>query len=104
MDRKPTYELLEQRVKELEKETVKRKQAEEDLDRIFNLSLDMLCIASEQGVKSLFLTKIDWGERHRAEGVGQGANEKPLVSCLICSIGSICLRTTGSCRLKRFEH
>jgi len=49
MDRKPTYEELEQRVKEVEKEARKRKQAEEDLRKsqeyvrnVIDSSLDMI--------------------------------------------------------------
>lgn len=49
MDIKPTYEKLEQRVKELEEEVSKRKQAEEELERIFNLTPEMICIANVDG-------------------------------------------------------
>ena len=45
MDRKPTYEELEQRVKELEIKAEKRTQTEEERDRILTLSQDLICIA-----------------------------------------------------------
>ncbi len=49
MAKKRTYEELEQRIKELESVEVKRKQSENDLDRFFNFSIDMLCIANMDG-------------------------------------------------------
>jgi PAS domain S-box-containing protein len=49
MAKKPTYEELQQRIKELESLEVQREQSENDLDKFFNLSIDMLCIADMQG-------------------------------------------------------
>jgi len=49
MPPKPTYEELQQRIKELESQEVQRRQSENDLDKFFNLSIDMLCIANMQG-------------------------------------------------------
>jgi PAS domain S-box-containing protein len=46
MAKKPTYEELEQRVKELEAE---RSVNESALDRLFHLSIDMLCVADIDG-------------------------------------------------------
>ena len=46
MARKPTYGELEQRVKELEDMEVERNQKDAVLDRLFNLSIDMLCVAN----------------------------------------------------------
>ena len=45
MARKPTYKELEQKVKELETLEAERKEKEVGLERLFNLSVDMLCIA-----------------------------------------------------------
>ena len=45
MTRKPTYEELEQRVKELEALEAKHKENVVALEHLFDLSLDMLCIA-----------------------------------------------------------
>ncbi len=45
MAKKPTYEELEQRVKKLEALEADRKENEVALESLFNLSVDMLCIA-----------------------------------------------------------
>ena len=46
---KLTYEELEQRVKELEFLEGKDEKIEGELDKFFNLSIDMLCIADIRG-------------------------------------------------------
>jgi len=46
---KLSYEELEQRVQELEFLELKRKKSENELDKFFNLSIDMLCIADMEG-------------------------------------------------------
>ncbi len=65
MAKKPTYEELEQRVKELEKEVAKRKNAEESLKEqthLSNILLDaILCVALLIRPKTqeiVFLTKL----------------------------------------------
>jgi PAS domain S-box-containing protein len=47
--KKATYEELEQRIKELEDESLVRKQVEEERDRILNLSSDLICVADMDG-------------------------------------------------------
>jgi len=42
MDRKLTYEELEQKVKELENKALEINRQEEDVEKIFNLSLNMI--------------------------------------------------------------
>ena len=49
MAKKATYEELEQRIKELEDESLVRKQVEEERDRILNLSSDLICVADMDG-------------------------------------------------------
>ena len=49
MTQKPTYEELQQRIKELETSEFKSKKRKELLDKLFNLSLDMLCVAEING-------------------------------------------------------
>jgi len=49
MAKKPTYEELDQRVKELENEALERKQMEEERNRILNLSSDLICVAGMDG-------------------------------------------------------
>jgi PAS domain S-box-containing protein len=46
---KPTYEELEQRVKELEAAETKDKKSEEAIHSLFDLSIDMLCLADIDG-------------------------------------------------------
>ncbi len=49
MAENPTYEELEKRIQELERAESKRKWAEEEKDRILNLSCDLICIAGMDG-------------------------------------------------------
>lgn len=49
MPKKPTYEELEQRVKELEAVETKDKKSEEAIHSLFELSIDMLCLADIDG-------------------------------------------------------
>jgi PAS domain S-box-containing protein len=49
MAKKCTYEELEQKIKELEALKAQRRQGDNDLDKFFNLSIDMLCIADMEG-------------------------------------------------------
>jgi PAS domain S-box-containing protein len=49
MPKKPTYEALEQRVKELEAAETKDKKSEEAIHSLFDLSIDMLCLADIDG-------------------------------------------------------
>jgi len=49
MEGKPRYEELEQRVQELEAITARQLNRENKLEKLFNLSLDMLCVANADG-------------------------------------------------------
>ncbi len=49
MTEKPGYEELQQRVQELEAITAKQLNRESTLEKLFNLSLDMLCVANTDG-------------------------------------------------------
>ena len=55
MTQKPTYEELEQKVKELENKALERERLEEEVERIFNLSLDMIGSGNLDG----YFTKIN---------------------------------------------
>ena len=56
MSEKPTYEELEKRIKELEHVDLSRKQAEAELEQLFSMSLDMICIAD---IKTSTFIKIN---------------------------------------------
>ncbi len=55
MAKKPTYEELEQWIKKLDNEVLARNRSEEDLERIFNFSLDMIGSGNLEG----YFTKIN---------------------------------------------
>ncbi|MBU0986686.1 MAG: PAS domain S-box protein, partial [Proteobacteria bacterium] len=55
MDQKPIYEELEQKVKELENKALERYRPEDGVERIFNLSLDMIGSGNLDG----YFTKIN---------------------------------------------
>jgi PAS domain S-box-containing protein len=55
MTNQSTYEELEQKIKELEQDAVKHKQAEEEFERIFEHSPDMICTGDLDG----YFTKIN---------------------------------------------
>ena len=56
MSEKPTYEELEKRIKKLEHVVLSRKQAEAELEQLFSMSLDMICIAD---IKTSTFIKIN---------------------------------------------
>ncbi|MDH3839197.1 MAG: hypothetical protein OET57_20835, partial [Desulfobacteraceae bacterium] len=55
MTRRPTYKELEQRVNKLTGETLERDRMEEEVERIFNFSIDMIGSGNLQG----YFTKIN---------------------------------------------
>ena len=55
MAKKPTYEGLEQRIKKPDNEDLAYDRLEEELERIFNFSLDMVGSANLEG----YFTKIN---------------------------------------------
>ncbi len=68
MPPKPTYEELENRIAELEAERAERIRAEDDLNAIFSMSLDLLCIADIQTatffkVNPAFVETLGYGEQ-----------------------------------------
>ncbi|MCG6899144.1 MAG: PAS domain S-box protein [Gammaproteobacteria bacterium] len=54
MPEKPGYEELEQRVRELEAAAAKQSSLDNTLENLFNLSLDLLCVADFEGYFRLF--------------------------------------------------
>ena len=76
MHKKPTYEELEQKLKELENNTLERHRQEEDLEKIFNLSLDMIGSGNLDG----YFTKINSSFRSILGYTEEEFLEKPFIS------------------------
>lgn len=75
MDRKPTYEELEQKVKELENKSFERDRLEKDVEKIFNLSLDMI----GSGHLDRYFTKINSSFRSILGYTEEEFLEKPFI-------------------------
>ena len=75
MNRKPTYEELEQKVKELENKAIERDRLEEDVEKIFNLSLDMIGSGHLDG----YFTKINSSFRSILGYTEEEFLEKPFI-------------------------
>ena len=59
MTGKPGYEELQQRVQELEAAEAKQSTLDKALEKLFNLSLDMLCVADFEGYFRIFNTAFE---------------------------------------------
>ena len=75
MDRKPTYEELEQKFKAFEIKALERDRLEEEVEKIFNLSLDMIGSGNLYG----YFTKINSSFRSILGYTEEEFLEKPFI-------------------------
>jgi len=76
MDRKPTYEELAQKVKELENKALESNRLEKEVEKIFNLSLDMIGAGNLDG----YFIKINSSFRSILGYTEAEFLEKPFIS------------------------